>query len=451
MTMVLTPPEETTSRPSTAWCEVPPVTDSGTPLPDWVQSLRAEAWDRFQSLPVPTRTNQAWRFADLKRLRFDGLVPAAPVSAAMAADLIARAVGERPAAFAAHFIFANNRLLHAETPALPAGAVCLPIEEALAASSPVSATIRGHFLKHGDFLGGEKFSALHAASTLSGLFLHFPKGCVAEAPVIVHHFVGGEGAMVFPHTLVVAEDQASVPVFDLFESIKPGEDTLIVGMADLHADRGARVQYAALQDLGDTGAKHVQLQHTRAGRDASVKVGFVNLGAEWVRNESINRMVEKGADCQIFSANLANATQEYDQRTLQSHEAQHTTSDLLFKNALYDRSRTIFSGLIQVQPGSHHTDSYQTCRNLLGSDEAEANSMPGLEIDADQVKCSHGSTSGTISDEEIFYLRARGIPAEDARKMISLGFLHEAIEKLDGEPLQDFLFSRVERKFAAIG
>lgn len=448
MSMVLTPPEETTSRSAATWCEAAPVTDANSNLPEWYRALRNESWDRFTALPAPTRTNQSWRFADLKHLRLGGIVAASAVSPSVAADLVARAVSERPSAYAAHFVFANNRLLHAETPALPEGAVCVTIADALATHPDL---LRPHFLRHVDFLGGDKFAALHAASTLSGIFVHFPKGCVAADPVIVHHFVGGGGAAVFPHTLVVAGEQASVSVFDLFESIDGDEETLIVGMTDLDADRGGRIQYAGLQDLSDKGAKHVQLQHTRAGRDASVKVGFVNLGAGWVRNESINRMVDKGADCQIFSANLANDVQEYDQRTLQSHEAQHTTSDLLFKNALYDRSRTIFSGLIQVQPGSHHTDSYQTCRNLLGSDEAEANSMPGLEIDADQVKCSHGSTSGTISDEEIFYLRARGIPAEDARKMISLGFLHEAIEKLDGEPLQDFLFSRVERKFAAIG
>jgi len=448
MSMVLTPPEETTNRSTTTWCEASLLTDDDSNLPAWYRALRNESWDRFAALPAPNRTNQSWRFADLKHLRLGGIVPASAVSASVAADLVARAVSERPSACAAHFVFANNRLLHAETPALPEGAVCVPIAEALASHPDL---LRPHFLRHVDFLGGDKFAALHAASTLSGIFVHFPKGCVSADPVIVHHFVGGDGAAVFPHTLVVAGEQASVSVFDLFESIDGDEETLIVGMTDLDADHGGRIQYAGLQDLSDKGAKHVQLQHTRAGRDAAVKVGFVNLGAEWVRNESINRMVDKGADCQIFSANLANDVQEYDQRTLQSHEAQHTTSDLLFKNALYDRSRTIFSGLIQVQPGSHHTDSYQTCRNLLGSDEAEANSMPGLEIDADQVKCSHGSTSGTISDEEIFYLRARGIPAEDARKMISLGFLHEAVEKLDGEPLQDFLFARVERKFAAIG
>ena len=447
MSMVLTPPEETTTRPAASWCEAPPITDANAGLPDWYLDLRSTAWDRYSALPVPARTNQHWRFADLKHLVIEGHAPAAPVSASVGADLIARAVSERPADYAAHFVFANNRLLHAETPGLPAGATCLPVSEALTAHPEL---LREHFLKHGDFLGGEKFAALHTAATLSGLFVHFPKGAVAEHPVIVHHFVGGEGVVIFPHTLVVSEDHASVTVLDLFESIDGNEDSLIVGMADLHADRGGRVQYAAVQDLSERGAKHVQLQHTRAGRDASVKVGFLNLGAEWVRNESINRMVANGADCQIFSANLANGLQEYDQRTLQSHEALHTTSDLFFKNALYDRARTIFSGLIQVQPGSHHTDSYQTCRNLMGSEEAEANSMPGLEIDADQVKCSHGSTSGTISDEEIFYLRARGIPAEDARKMISLGFLNESIDRLDGEGLKEILFARVERKFAAI-
>ena len=194
----------------------------------------------------------------------------------------------------------------------------------------------------------------------------------------------------------------------------------------------------------------MQINSSRVGRDAKITSAFVNLGAEWIRQESTARMMEQGSDCQIFSANLANGVQEYDQRTLQSHEAQHTTSDLLFKNALYDQSRTVFAGLIEVKPGSHHTDSYQTCRNLLGSNEAEANAMPGLEIDADQVKCSHGSTSGQISDEEIFYLHARGIDAEAARQMISLGFLNESISRLKGEAVQTYLFERFERKFRSL-
>ena len=446
MSTALMPSEETiTLEPVQSWICSPPVTETSAALPGWYRSLQETAWQRFNEVPVPTRTNQNWRFADLKMIRFTDLVPAEPV--ADPASLVQRAIEGSVTDFAAHFVFANNRLIHAETPDLPNGAVCLPVNEALISHGDL---VREHFLQETQSLGGEKFAALHGAATLSGLFVHFPKGCVSEKPILVHHFTGGEGMTTFPHTLVVAEDNASVSVVDIFQSIAESEQTLAIGVVDLTADRGGKIQYVSLQDLSDNGAKHVQINNTRAGRDAAVKVGFINLGAAWVRNESLNRMIDTGADCQIFSANLANGIQEYDQRTLQSHEAQHTTSDLFFKNALYNQSRTIFSGLIHVKPGAHHTDSFQTCRNLLGSDEAEANSMPGLEIDADQVKCSHGSTSGQISDEEIFYLQARGIPAEAARKIISLGFLNEAIERLDGDELKQFLFAQVERKFSKL-
>lgn len=445
--MLMTPPEETSTQARHAWFDAPPAFEDAE-LPAWWRERAAAAWDRFAELPVPTRTDQAWRFADLSHLRFEGFAPAAPVSEAVAADLLARAVRERPEGYAAHFVFANNRLLHADCPGLPEGVFCLPFAEALASEAErVRACLGGA----NDTLGGEKLASLLDAADPSGIVLLLPKGCEIDRPVLVHHFVGGEGAAVFPRTLVVADGNASAEVVELFESISPGEDTLVLASADLHADHGARLRYVALQDLFDAGAKLVQFQRARAGRDASIKAGSVHLGAEWVRQESINRMAESGADVQVFSANLANGAQEYDQRTLQSHEAQHTTSDLFFKNALYDKARTIFSGLIHVLPGAHHTDSYQSCRNLLGSDTAEANSMPGLEIDADQVKCSHGSTSGAISDEEIFYLRARGIPAEAARRMISLGFLHEALARLEDEALGEFLFERIERKFASLG
>lgn len=447
MPTVLMPTEETTTmEPAEGWFATPPADLGDDALPGWYRSLQTAAWARFNELPAPTRTNQHWRFADLKMIRFNGLRAAEPV--ADPAPLIARAIEGRPGSFAAHFVFVNNHLVHSETPDLPAGSICLPINEALASHGDL---VRGHFLQETWSLGGEKFAALHGAASLSGLFIHFAKDCRSDSPILVHHFVGGEGMTTFPHTLVIAEDGAEVSVVDIFESVSESDQTLTVGVADLTAERGGRIQYVSVQDLSDQGAKHVQINNTRAGRDASVKVGFLNLGAAWVRNESLNRMTDSGADCQIFSANLANGIQEYDQRTLQSHEAQHTTSNLFFKNALYHQSRTIFSGLIHVKPGAHHTDSYQTCRNLLGSEEAEANSMPGLEIDADQVKCSHGSTSGQISDEEIFYLRARGIPAEDARKIISLGFLNEAIAKLDGDQLKEMLFAKVERKFAELG
>lgn len=438
------PTEELMAQETVApWMAAPPVYDNESNLPDWYQKFREESWKRFVNIADPKRTDENWRFADLKKSKFSELLPAAQVEDEAA--LIDRSEKSRLTDCAAHYVFANNRLIDSDANGLPEGAICLPFGEAIEKHGDL---VREHFMKEDRSLGGDKFAALHGSAALSGLFVYFPKGVVCEKPIQVHHYVGGNQQVIFPHTLVVAEDNAQVSVIDMFETIAEEEQTLVIGVVDLVAKNGANLQYVALQDESDHGARHVQINSTRAGRDARTKSAFINLGAAWIRNESINRMLEEGADCQIFSANLANGVQEYDQRTLQTHEAQHTTSDLLFKNALYDEARTIFSGLIQVQPGAHHTDSFQTCRNMLGSDKAEANAMPGLEIDADQVKCSHGSTSGQISDEEIFYLQARGIPAEQARQMISLGFLNESISRLGGEELKEFLFRRVEKKFA---
>jgi Fe-S cluster assembly protein SufD len=152
----------------------------------------------------------------------------------------------------------------------------------------------------------------------------------------------------------------------------------------------------------------------------------------------------------MISVSIARDAQEYDQRTFQHHASPRSYSDLLYKNTLYDESRTVFSGLIQVDEGAHFTDAYQTCRNLMMSETAEANSMPGLEINADQVKCSHGSTAAMIDDEEIFYLRARGIKSQIARQLVAQGFSVEAIARLRNEALEEIVLSFSAREFSRI-
>lgn len=434
-------------KASVPWMAVPP-TDLGLDgeFPEWYLDRRIEAWQRFLATPDPQRRNEHWRFADLRKARFCELTLAGPVADADA--ILERAERGRLADYSARFVFAGNRLLQADVRELPEGAVCLPLSQALAQHGDL---VRERFLSGRGSLGGGKFATLHEAASLSGVFIHLPEGVRLERPVQIQHFVGGDFQTSFPHLLATASRGADLSVYESFQSLNETDQSLSVAASDLHALEGGRIQYTALQDLADEGAKHVQLQHAHAHRDGAVMTAFVNLGAAWVRQESISRMLGEGSDIQVLGASLASGSQEYDQRTLQSHEAQRTTSDLLFKNALYDQSRTIFSGLIQVLPGAHHTDSFQTCRNLLGSDEAEANSMPGLEIDADQVKCSHGSTSSQISDEEIFYLRARGIPPQQARRMISLGFLTEPLTRLRGDEVRERLATALEEKFNALG
>jgi Fe-S cluster assembly protein SufD len=150
----------------------------------------------------------------------------------------------------------------------------------------------------------------------------------------------------------------------------------------------------------------------------------------------------------LLAVSVGDGTQEFDARTLQDHVSPHTTSDLLYKNALTDRTRNTFGGLIRVEPHAHFTDAYQTVRNLLLSDDAEANSMPGLEILADNVKCSHGATSGQINEDEMFYLLARGIPLPIARQLLVSGFLNEVVDRLDHPAITAFVHELIEDKFA---
>jgi len=178
-----------------------------------------------------------------------------------------------------------------------------------------------------------------------------------------------------------------------------------------------------------------------------VKSLQVQLGSQWSRTESVSHMAGKGANSDMLSVAVPSAEQEIDQRTLQHHADPNTKSDLLYKNALFGKGRSIFAGLIKVDEGAHHTDSYQTCRNLFLSDDADANAMPGLEIDADQVKCSHGSTSSPITEEELFYFNARGIPSNMAKQLITSGFTGEVIAKLGDEAVELMVGALVEAKF----
>ena len=192
----------------------------------------------------------------------------------------------------------------------------------------------------------------------------------------------------------------------------------------------------------------LQINATTVERDASAMSLNLHLGGNYSRFESLSRLVGEGARSDLLAVAIAHEKQEFDARTLQDHVSPHTASDLLYKNALTDRARTTFGGLIRVEPHAHFTDAYQKVRNLLLSDDAEANSMPGLEILADNVRCTHGATSGQIDEEELFYLRTRGIPVKTAQRLIVTGFLTEVIQRLDQDMIAAHLDRLIEEKFA---
>ncbi len=412
--------------------------NSTTTFPEWFTARQQAAKARYASLPAPTRKDEAWRFGNLKQLDFAGFAPAAPLDADA---LVARSTGLESTA--AKFVFVNDVLVHAESQ-LPAGVVCLPLAEALQSHGD---TLKQHFMKQEARLGSAKYAAWHEASVSNGLFVLVPDKIEIEGTIEVHHWISGANTVIFPHTLVVTGTSAKVRVVDIFRSADDISPGLAVAYNDLSAGPNSRLDYIALQAFNEV-TRIIQINETSTARDASAKGFILNTGASWARNESMSRLEGAGSRSDMLSVSIPAREQEVDQRTFQHHVSEGAYSDLLYKNSLYDQSKTVFSGLIFVDEGAHHTDAYQTCRNLLMSDTCEANSMPGLEINADQVKCSHGSTSAQIDDDEIFYLRARGIDPVRARQLIARGFSVEVVERLGDEAVEELVLRFIDDKFA---
>jgi Fe-S cluster assembly protein SufD len=236
-------------------------------------------------------------------------------------------------------------------------------------------------------------------------------------------------------------------VVEHFRSAHPDRGGFACGVNDLVVGRGAKLKYVCIQDWNEK-ALAIQINSTSVERDASALSLNVHLGSAYSRFESLSKLTGEGARSDLLAVCVANGIQEFDSRTLQDHMSAHTTSDLLYKNALTDRARTTFGGLIRVEPHAHFTDAYQKVRNLLLSDDAEANSMPGLEILADNVKCSHGATSGQISETEMFYLLSRGIPEPIAKQLLVSGFLNEVVDRIDAPVIAALVHDLIEAKFA---
>lgn len=412
-------------------------------LPAFWRARRAAAWKRFQELPMPKRKDEDWRFANIRALDLaayaTGLVPDEP----QALELVADSKGAAEAAATA--VFANDTLLKCDD--LPEGLAkkgvkWLSLEEALREAPEL---VEKHFMTEGAPLGSAKFAALHEAHCRAGMVLFIPKNVTVEQPFVIHHWLGGANAAVFPHTLIIAGAHARCAVAEYFHSWD-NSPSFACAVRDCHLGPGAQVYYFGCQNW-NTQTVGIQLSSTVLDRDASAQSLNLNLGARFARMENQSVLQGAGARSEMLALSCVDGRQEYDHRTLQHHAAPNCWSDLLFKNTLNHRAKTIFQGLIRVAPGAKQTDAYQTNRNLLLNPEAEADSLPGLEILNDDVKCSHGATTGEVNEEELFYLMARGITPSAARQLIALGFYEEVLERLRDESLREEVRALIHGKF----
>jgi len=411
-------------------------------LPAWWLERKRAAYARFAALPFPKRTDEGWRFSHLSGLSLDGYKLAEPINHQQVTKQDLGAPG------AGTLLLANHQLVYAEPLAAKfaeQGVIFTTLQEALLKHSDL---VRPHLLAQPSKLGSAKFVALHEAFLENGAFIYVPRNVTVDLPLGVSHYASGTGTALFPHTLVVAEENAKVTVADFFRSSTGAGAQFACGGNDLYAGHGAQVTYLAMQDWSRE-TLSFQFNATVARRDTRVLSINLHAGARQARHESFSQLQAPGAHSEMLALTIAHGSQEFDQRTLQIHQAPNTSSNLLYKNALLDQAKTIFSGLIVVDPDAQKTDAYQSNRNLMLSDEAEANSLPGLEIQANDVRCTHGATSARIDAEQEFYLESRGINPTQAQELLVFGFFEEVLGKIENPQLHDSLAEIIREKFKA--
>lgn len=408
--------------------------------PGWFTQSQLSAWQTFTNLPMPGRRDEAWRFADLKQLDFERFKAVQGPADVVPPPATAGAFLKKTAA---RLVFANDTLVSREV-----SDDSLEVLTLADAMVKYEDQLREILVTPATGLGGDKFTALHQACLREAVVVVVPASVEVEHPVEIVHWLSGDQMAVFPRTVILTERHSRVTVLEHHLSDGDGAG-LSTGAAQLLAGEGSQLNYVLLNQRNDA-SKSMHFSTVTSGRDAQVRHSLFNLGSGWSRTECRGLVAGSGSRSEMFSVSLAAGAQEVDQRTLQDHLSPNSYSDLLYKNVLFDTARTIFAGLIKVDEGAHGTDAYQKCRNLLLSDHCEANSMPGLEINADQVKCSHGSTTGRIAEDELFYFESRGIPRPSAARLIAVGFAQEVVSKVGHEALEALLSNAIEARFAAL-
>ena len=291
-----------------------------------------------------------------------------------------------------------------------------------------------------------KFAALAAAFAQAGVLLYVPHGVQVDSPLQSLFWGPGSGLAYISHLLVWVEDGASLTY--VHESASPTEamgQSMHAGIVEIHVGEGANLRFVELQSWGE----HVwNFTHERArvGRDGNLDWIFGAVGTHLTKNFSDLDLIGQGAVGRMSGFYFTDGDQHLDHDTQQNHLAPNTTSDLLFKGALKDRSRSVWQGMIYVAPGAQKTDGYQANRNLTLSSKARADSIPGLEILADDVRCTHGATVGKIDPELVFYLSSRGIPKKEAEMLVVEGFFEPIMQRIPFEGVRQRFQSAIQEK-----
>jgi len=382
---------------------------------------RADLLERYRALPMPTTDDESWRFTDLEGFDPD----------AFSVD------GGAPAAGA-------PSMLEIEAAGIATvGPSGIEIERA-------PAGVRFEPLSDHERLGrlvgaDEKFAAHNAAEWRHGLLVQVPRGVALEQPLYVRITNAVDDGALFWRLLVVAEPESRFTVIEEYASAAPDLAAYSNAVVELFVGQAAKVEYVSIQNLS-RGTWHFASHHASVGRDAELDWVAGGFGSKKGKVRIQNDLADQGATSRVTGAYFADGAQHLDYDTFQEHIAPNTTSDFAFKGALRDQATAVWRGMIRVEEGAQKTNAYQENRNLLLSPTAHADSIPGLEIMANDVRCTHGATVGQVDREQLFYLMARGLSRAEAERLIVRGFFSDVLDRIELEPVREALGEALEAR-----
>ncbi len=420
-------------------------TESDVRAGDAVASYRTSAWNAFKRLSLPDTTQEAWRRTDIHALpvdKFKLTVDGANEFPAVREDLLKPLVASQ----------------HGGQIVLTPGAAKIDLDKKLVKQGVIFTDLLTAEKQYPDLLTkmiGKtvnveegKFAALAGAFAQNGVVLYVPQGVVVEDPL--HSVLWGPGANLAhaSHILVLVDEGASVTY--VHEAASPDDmasNSMHAGIVEIQVMQDASMKFVELQSWG----RHVwNFSHERIRVDRGGKLDWIfgAIGSRLTKNFSELDLAGEGAEGRMSGFYFTDGNQHLDHDTQQNHLAPHTTSDLLFKGALKGKSRSVWQGMIYVAPGAQKTDGYQANRNIVLSEGARADSIPGLEILADDVRCTHGATVGKLEQEPLFYLKSRGIPQAEAEKIVVEGFFDPIFQRIPFEGVRERFQEYIANKMA---
>ncbi len=385
----------------------------GSPVaaePGWLAGRREEARGRVESLSLPDRKVKGWEFTSLEGLDLGAYSPTPAGASIDGGD----------------------------------GATVMPLAEAIEVHGDLVETHLGSLVS-----GDDPFVARNDAEWTDGVLIHVPKGVEVSEPIRIGLDLDADGAAVYWRTLVVLEEGASAEIWEDYRSAGDETDALLNTVIEVSVGKAARLHYVTTQDLSEK-AWLFSTQRATVDRDGLLDWAALGFGSGNGKVRMTTRLIGQGSEARVTGGYAGGNSQHLDYDTLQEHAAENTVSDLAFRGVLSDESTAVWRGMIKVEEGAQKTDAFQECRNMLVSPDAHADAIPGLEILADDVACTHAAAIAQVDPTQMFYLESRGLDEETSRSMIVEGFLQSLLERLGEGPVHDEIQAKLEARLAEV-